>query len=482
MAVSTKAQVKKLLASKNFTGKQAAHLVLKDSVEVDHGRPGILTATEIQRLKQNLQGREAAIYNSWIRTYPLVDYSAKEAIIMALEAQRRLLGLHGPIALALMGELELQQRDTMPFLVTQKQLEDIQREHQQKATDSLEAFTSVVENTASDLLEKEAENYPEANTEIEDLLRITPKSTEEVQGITPKEARAIQAKIFKASGLRLLKDIEAGKLTPFTITKAELSKRDRLITQDGEDSQQLVAYEAEVSLKAFQKATPEKTAALVERIRTALEDGSFTFHKTPAWIDAVFFRGQNLIEAGVAYYVQWAENFHMNADSSSGYALVLNPRSWNVDKNGHYEQPTGILARGATKQDAVEHLDKNAKDIQEAAVKAHALARKQIRHVLGYMEVIEAVSDAIGVDFTEDIRNVWNALKKALEHHHRLLQNASHFYRLEGLGKLKIDIEALKPSKQMANYIRERMAMNLGADWWTEVATALNEELATEHA
>jgi hypothetical protein len=184
----------------------------------------------------------------------------------------------------------------------------------------------------------------------------------------------------------------------------------------------------------------------------------------------------------VAYYVQWAENFHMNADSSSGYALVLNPRSWNVDKNGHYEQPTGILARGATKQDAVEHLDKNAKDIQEAAVKAHALARKQIRHVLGYMEVIEAVSDAIGVDFTEDIRNVWNALKKELEHHHEFLQNASHRYRLEGLGKLKIDIEALKPSKQMANYIRERMAMNLGADWWTEVATALNEELATEHA
>ena len=494
MAMSAKAQAKKILASKSFTGKQAAHLVLKDSVEGDHGRPGILTATEIQRLKQGLQGHEVDVYNSWVRAYQLVDYSTKEATIMALQVEKRLMSLYAPMVMASLGEGEMVHRAmSRPILATKKQLEDIEREHREEAANQLVEFSVVVVTAAEDLTKEAAQRYPEdAAGVIEDFLRWAEFTEEDaLPSLSVKEAHALQDEIFKASALRLLEDIKAGKLTPFTLTKAELAKHASLQQAFREAdansplavqalSQKLKAYEAEVSLRAFERATAKKTAALVKKIQDGLEDGSITFQKEPEWLDAVFFRGQNLIEAGPAWYAWWAD--HFEANQYQGYALVLDPKPHQLDENGHFLEPKNALLPGSTREEAIKDLEDMAETLHEAIVKAHAVARKQLRHVLGYRAVIEAVSEAIGVDLAEDIELAWSSLTGTLDSHHELLERVSGWHRLEGLASLKLDIEALKPSQKTVNYIRERLSLTLGDNWWDEVATALNRELEAEDA
>ena len=87
----TKTDLKRLM-SKGLTGREAAQLVLQDSWEVDHKRPGFLSKADIQRLKQGLRTpADIQEYNRLIHVYQLVDYTLKEARIMALEAIQALL-------------------------------------------------------------------------------------------------------------------------------------------------------------------------------------------------------------------------------------------------------------------------------------------------------------------------------------------------------------------------------------------------------
>lgn len=493
MAVSAKAQVKKILSSKSFTGKQAAHLILKDSVEVDHGRPGILTPTELQRLKQNLQGHEVDVYNSWIRAYQVVDYSVKEATIMALQAKGRLLATTGVLFSHLNQEWAHHDAEEKPQIVTQKQLEDIQKAHREEEENALEPFSHVVVNAASDLVEEAAQKYPEEAAEtIREFLHYVEFTDEDaLPCLSVEEAHALLDEIFKASALRLLEGAEAGTLTPFTLTKAELSKRQNLqqaLRELGyeEDAraerealhEKLRAFDSATSLKGFKRAEPKKTMALVKRIRDALEDGSFTFQEEPEWIEGVFFRGQNLIEAGLPWYAD--EALKATAKCGLGFAVLLDPSPGLVDEAGYYRPVKGFLSLGTPEGE--EKLEMSAQATRDTIFIVHRDVRKQIRHFLGYQAVIEAVSEAIGVNLGESIEAAHQDLLSTVENHHQLLELASNQERLKGLANLRLDIEALRPSKKTMDYIRERLSLSLGDNWWTDVATALNQELESSDA
>jgi hypothetical protein len=493
MAVSAKAQVKKILSSKSFTGKQAAHLILKDSVEVDNGRPGLLTPTDIQRLKQGLQGREVDVYNSWIRAYQLVDYSVKEATIMALQAKGRFLATTGVLFERFTQELAHEDAEEKPQVVTQKQLEDIQRELREEAQSSLEDFFSVVVNSSSGVLEEVIRKRPDVPEDvIQDALHYTVEDMEDIEGLTPEQTRALQDEIFRASALRLVELAEAGRLTPFTLTKAELGKKEKLRAAFQERSREDLAeaigsrewtaskaYGIEVCLRAFKRATPEKTAALVKRIRTAIEDGSLVYEgEHPEWIESVFFRGQNLIEAELPWYSQ--EGLDPSVNSSFGYAVLVDPRPHQLDEKGHYRPRKGFLNLGTP--EGVERLEQNAQEIRDTITIVHRDIRKQIRHFLGFRAVIEAVSESIGVNLGERIEAAHEDLTSTVEIHHEMLKLASTTPRLKDLANLRLDIEALKPSQKTVDYIRERLAMSLGQGWWMDVATALNDELEASDA
>ena len=57
-----------------MTGKELARLVLDHYVEKDHGRPGLLSDTDIKAVHNALTGRVMDIleFNAWMETYRMV--------------------------------------------------------------------------------------------------------------------------------------------------------------------------------------------------------------------------------------------------------------------------------------------------------------------------------------------------------------------------------------------------------------------------
>jgi len=82
----SKQEIKQLLKD-GLTGQEAGRLVLLDSIEVDHGRPGLLTAKELERIKSSLLPEEASVYNALVYAYQLTGYSLLEAKAHYLEAK-----------------------------------------------------------------------------------------------------------------------------------------------------------------------------------------------------------------------------------------------------------------------------------------------------------------------------------------------------------------------------------------------------------
>lgn len=118
-------RIKKLLASGRLTGKEAGRLVVQDSWLVDRNQQGFLSERDIKALKAGLRTqKDIEDYNSYIHAYRLIDFTLKEAHILALELQRDLM-----IAIRLVEEYRLEDtirriQLTLPAIVTQKQYDE----------------------------------------------------------------------------------------------------------------------------------------------------------------------------------------------------------------------------------------------------------------------------------------------------------------------------------------------------------------------
>lgn len=74
---------------KGLSGLQASRLLLADNVEVDHGRPGILSQEQYERLIEGeglASPRDKAILNTWKYVYRMVDITIREATVKGQEA------------------------------------------------------------------------------------------------------------------------------------------------------------------------------------------------------------------------------------------------------------------------------------------------------------------------------------------------------------------------------------------------------------
>lgn len=120
----SKRELKALLRD-GLTGKEAARIVIMDSVEVDHGRPGILTQEELEQIKRSLDPKEAAVYNSWIYVYQLLGYSLLEAKVHYLLAVLRLeQSSHLRYAMQIQGLLKTAGLDqASEILITQREVD-----------------------------------------------------------------------------------------------------------------------------------------------------------------------------------------------------------------------------------------------------------------------------------------------------------------------------------------------------------------------
>lgn len=115
--------VKRMLRE-GLTGQEAGRLVLLDSVEVDHGRPGILTPKELERIKRSLLPEEASVYNALVYAYQLTGYSLLEAKAHYLEAMLNLEKVTGPLNLYSMDAMLQEARKWYPLIWTEKQLQE----------------------------------------------------------------------------------------------------------------------------------------------------------------------------------------------------------------------------------------------------------------------------------------------------------------------------------------------------------------------
>lgn len=107
-----------------LTGQEAGRLVLLDFVEVDHGRPGILTAKELERIKRSLLPEEASVYNALVYAYQMTGYSLLEARGYYLEAMLNLEKTASPINLYAIEGLLQEARKWYPLIWTEKQLQE----------------------------------------------------------------------------------------------------------------------------------------------------------------------------------------------------------------------------------------------------------------------------------------------------------------------------------------------------------------------
>lgn len=117
-------EVKRMLRE-GLTGQEAGRLVLLDSVEVDHGRPGILTPKELERIKRSLLPEEASVYNSLVYAYQLTGYSLLEAGGHYLEAMLNLERVSSPLTLYLLEGILQEARKWYPLIWTEKQLQEL---------------------------------------------------------------------------------------------------------------------------------------------------------------------------------------------------------------------------------------------------------------------------------------------------------------------------------------------------------------------
>jgi hypothetical protein len=89
--MTTKADINKRIY-KGLTGKEGAQLVLQDNWEVDHDREGLLSKKDLSALKSSIRSmKEIEEYNKYVGIYRLVDYTIRDAHIIALEAEKMLL-------------------------------------------------------------------------------------------------------------------------------------------------------------------------------------------------------------------------------------------------------------------------------------------------------------------------------------------------------------------------------------------------------
>ena len=116
-------EVKRMLRE-GLTGQEAGRLVLLDSVEVDHGRPGILTSKELERIKRSLLPEEASVYNAIVYAYQITGYSLLEARGHYLEAMLNLERVSGPLTLYSLEGLLQEVRKWYPLIWTEKQLQE----------------------------------------------------------------------------------------------------------------------------------------------------------------------------------------------------------------------------------------------------------------------------------------------------------------------------------------------------------------------
>jgi hypothetical protein len=432
--MTTKTDIRRLIRG-GLTGEEAGKLVLQDNWLVDRGKEGFLSQRDFSDIKSSLKtSHDIEVYNSYIKLYQLVDYTLKDAKIYALEAQFYLMWLDKKLeGLLQKSALNWSLLFDIPAIVTQKQYEELsQKQRELKLKQP---------NTLGEVLEMRAEHYPE----------------DKKAGAWPEEWRTA---IHELQEL-----ITEGKLTPLRL-------KDR---QDYYDFNK-----REIDYQPAEDTVDKLDAWLV---------GELSEEEVDSFIELTVFIGEELYKTGLPEWIEHIETYHPNFFEETAarpdgmmqaqrVAVIQQPKPDEVDDRGYWIEKDIFSSK---KKPDIE------KEREEIEVWLEAI-KHRIKSFLSIQAVMDAISQIVGVDFSEDMRQQYEQIEAIVDVFNADVDSlffTAHSWHVElGLGDFnkpyQLKIGRMEPTAKSLRYYQERMAIALGDAWMREAVRILEYEQAEE--
>ncbi len=153
--MATKQGLERLLKKGTLTGREAARLILQDSVDVDHGREGFLSAKEIRQITNNLAPAEGREYNRWLDVYRTLAYFIKDGEIIAWSVAYKLAETKIFIHQYHLDFKVRVAKSWMPEIVTEKQYQDIVARQRAEKLEVLHDLEDIFSSRAYELASQE---------------------------------------------------------------------------------------------------------------------------------------------------------------------------------------------------------------------------------------------------------------------------------------------------------------------------------------
>lgn len=469
----TKTDVRRLL-KKGLTGKEAARLILQDSWEVDNEREGFLSESDIQAIKGSLKtAQDIEDYNKWVEVYRLIDYSVRDAERAYLWIRVRISETVPVVMSFYTAEQVRWLRRAVPQIVTAKQYEDIKAAQRQERMEQILSLWDVVDwlDVTQILPEETVQAWERYEYEDEDENEDEDTFYEYVLDWLYYKKQDAKSAAFYID--HLLELIRGGKLQPVTLSAAEQEEA------DGAETLRPI-YERKRA-----KSSKRTTAKLIRQLER-LRDGLISADEGKQLLQYTYCSGQEVYEAGIARYIEYVDEGH--DDPAYSYAILQEERALLVDSRGYYDPSHQDLILSQLTdldifQGAFSRLDDGepGSGLVTALMLRYGEIRVMLKGFLAIYSIIEACSEITGIPFIEKLEDWYKVIKASVGEYNRALEQANlsgHYEYYEG-PEIKLpllDIDRLKPDPEHLQYMRERMAIALGPDWFRDTTLKLLRE------
>lgn len=498
--MATKTDIKALLKRGGLTGAEVGRLVLQDSVEVDQDRPGFLTSADIRIMVDSLPPSEGRVYNQYMEAFRAVTLTIAQASSIVLEALLSLERCH-TIQQAFITEwLAAGLGESVPLCVTQEQYERIKAEWTERKYQEplwlLGAVSSIAEGYEEVLGIGEAEaktgSYEKVRSELQWIREECPEVLQELIELvkagrlkpvpmSPKYQTELRAHIVAIAERRAVywsegrgpEDLqEDGRFPGETEEELEASlSKERTVTYP--ELCRLLGQTEALYVKAYKaglKKWTDKTREAVVRDLERLQAGTLSEEEEDRLMTRTLLSGRELYEAGVSSWVKRIDEgprpweVYKDADYvAQEFAIVINPDTGNVDKEGNYTKTYDLLA---TEVNLIDRIGGRIgrEELVRALKSWRSVSIDQVKLYMALKSVVQTLSEVMGVDFTEDFKRYDSRLEPSIE----LFNSRCKMPRTRSTPRITpINLERLKPSASSLRYYKERFAMSLGNEWET---------------
>jgi len=422
--MATKTDIKKIL-SKGLTGREAGKLIFQDNWLVDTSRGGFLSERDMSSLKAGLKtDRDIKEYNSYVRLYRYVDYTLKEARILALEAEALLHYTYRLLEVYEQAEAFRMAYMSIPAIVTQKQYEELSARQRADKLNSVICLDELISHISGVELEVILdEDEPEPVIDFQ------------------KDERLIEA-VGKIKEL-----LKSSKLKPLKLEKWSDYYQAHKLKIPAQPVKEVVEMLDKLLTGELQYDEGDGIRLTVFRVKD-----SYELDELKGWLE-------QFIDTYMPNYDEETSARPADMMQSQYVAIIQNPLPKDLDKRGHW------IERDYLGSDLKPDSEKDSETI---TIFLHS-SKERIKGFLGIQSVLEAISRVIEVGFLEDLEQWREELRSIVEVLNNQIDRLDGSWERLGLPELKpIKLGRMKATMATIRYFRERMALALGDNWWEE--------------